>query len=78
MEYLQPKEIFCIARGINTPLSLGDCTMNKSKSFFFVRVLVDIDMLFALPNQILVERLSFAFIAYIEFEKLSRFSLNAK
>jgi len=38
-------------------------------------VLVDIDMISALPNQILVERHDFAFITYIEFERLPPFVL---
>jgi len=41
-------------------------------------VLVDIDMLSTLPNQILVERLSFSFIVDIEFEKFPPFVLHAK
>jgi len=47
--------------------------MNKSRDFF-VRVLVDIDIIYALP-QILVERIGFTFIANIEFEKLPTFLL---
>jgi len=77
MEYWQPKSIFSIARGIDTHLSLDDCTMNKSIGFF-ARVLVDIDMLYALPNQILVEGHGFVFIADNEFEKLPPFFFSCK
>ena len=45
---------------------------------FFARVLVNIDMLSILPNQILVERLDFTFIADIEFEKLPLFFPSCK
>jgi len=69
MEYWQPKAIFSIARGIDTYLSLNDCTMNKYRGFF-ARVLVDTDMLPALPNQILVQKPKFNFITHIEFDKL--------
>lgn len=48
--------IFNIARGIGTPLTLDDCTMQKSRSLY-VRVHVDIDMLSNLFNKILVEEL---------------------
>ena len=41
-------------------------------------MLVDIDMLSILPNQILVERFGFAFIADIEFEKLPPFCSSCK
>jgi len=41
-------------------------------------VLVDINMLSVLPNQILVERLHFAFIVDIEFEKLPPFCSSCK
>jgi len=77
MEYWQPKIIFSIVRGIDTPVSLDDRTMNKSRGFF-ASVLIDIDILFALSNQILVERSGFAFIADIEFEKLLHLALHAK
>jgi len=74
---LAPKAIFSILREFDTSLSLVDCTMNKSRSLF-ARVLIDIDMLSALPNQILVERLGFAFIPNIEFDKLSPFCSSCK
>jgi len=45
---------------------------------FLVHVLVDVDLLSALPNQIVVERLEFAFIANVEFEKVSPFCSNCK
>ena len=72
MEYWQPKAIFTIARGFRTPLSLDDCTMNKTRGFY-ARVLVDVDMANELLNQILVERPGFAFVTDIEYEKLSSF-----
>jgi len=50
----QPKAIFSIASGIDIYFSLDDCTMNKSR-VFFAKVLIDIDMIFVLPNQILVK-----------------------
>jgi len=77
MEYCQPKIIFSIEKGISTPLSLYDCTMNKFRGIF-VRVLVDNDMIYALPNQILVERPDFVFIANIQFEKLPTFFCSCK
>jgi len=55
------KHFFPITRGSSTHLSLDGCTMDKSKGFF-ARVLVHIDMLFVFPNQILVERSSFALL----------------
>jgi len=51
--------------------------MSKSKGLF-ARMLVDIDILSALPIQILVERLSFSFIANIEFEKLTPLCFSCK
>jgi len=71
-EYMQPKAIFSIARVVRSPRSLDDCTTNKTKGFY-ARVLVDVDMAFDLPNQILVERPRFSFVAYIQCEKLSSF-----
>jgi len=59
MEYWQPKVIFSISRGIRTPFSLDNCTMNKTRGFF-ARVLVDLDLLAELPNQLLVEHPRFA------------------
>jgi len=61
IEYWQPKKIFSITRGIDTPLSL-----DKSCGFFS-HVLVYIDLLFDLPNQILMERLGFSFITNVPF-----------
>jgi len=46
--------------------------MNKYRGFF-ARVLVDIDMLSNFPNQTLVERPDFPFIAHIGYEKLPLF-----
>jgi len=77
MEYWQPKPIFSIAGEISTHLSLDNCTMNKSRDFFR-KVLVDIDMIFALPYQILVEKPYFAFITNIEFEKVPPFCSPCK
>jgi len=51
--------------------------MHKSRGIF-ARVLIDIDMLSALSNQILVERPNFAFIAYIEFENFPPFCSSCK
>jgi len=62
MKYWQPKTIFSITRGIHIHFSLYDCTINKSRDFFFARLMVDIDNLYAFPNQILVKRPSFVFI----------------
>jgi len=56
--------IFSIARRIGTPLALDDCTMKKTRGFY-ARVLIDIDLLSSLPNQLLVERPSYAFIAVV-------------
>jgi len=67
LEYWRPRAIFSITRGIGTPLSLDDHTMKTNKSLF-ARVLVDINLLSSLPNQLLVERLGFAFIADVEYE----------
>ena len=72
MEYWQPKVIFSIARGVGTPISLDDCTINKTRGFF-ARVLVDLDMLAELPSQLLVERLGFVFVAEIEYKRLLPF-----
>lgn len=49
--------------------------MNKSRIFFFTKTLVHIDMLIDLPNQILMERPSYAFITDLEYEKLASFVL---
>jgi len=40
--------------------------------------LLDVDLLFDLPNEILVEMLEFAFIANVEYKKLPLFCLNVK
>jgi len=66
MEYRKPQSIFSITRGIGTPFSLDDSTMNKSRGFFAI-VMIDIDMLSTLPIQILVEKFGVSFISYIEF-----------
>ena len=58
-------------------LSLGDYTKNKSRCFF-ARVFVNIDLIFDLPNQILVERSRFTFIVDMTYEKLSLFCSNCK
>jgi len=67
LEYWRPRAIFSITRGIGTSLSLDDHTMKKNKGYF-AWVLVDIDILSPLPNQLLVERSGFAFIADVEYE----------
>jgi len=77
LEYWQSKAIFSIVCGIGTPLSLDDHTKNKSRGFL-ARVLVDVDLLFVLPNQILVERSRFAFIDDMECEKLPLICSNYK
>jgi len=46
--------------------------MNKTRGVF-TRVLVDLDMLVELPSQLLVEHPGFAFVAEIEYERLSPF-----
>jgi len=51
--------------------------MNKSRGFF-AHVLVDIDFLFDLPNQIMVERLRFAFIIDVECKILPLYYSNCK
>jgi len=46
--------------------------MQKIKGFF-AWTLMNIDLLSTLPQQLLVERLGFAFIENIEYERLSPF-----
>jgi len=65
----KPKFIFSIGRGIETPLSLDYCTINKSRGFFAM-ILVNLDMSSKLPNQLLVERPRSAFVAEVECERL--------
>jgi len=68
------KMIFSIKREIGIPLSLGDYTKNKNKSWgFFACILVDVDLLSNLPNQILVKILGFAFIVYVKYKNLLYF-----
>jgi len=67
LKYWRPREIFAIARGSGTTLSLDDHTMKKNRCLF-AKVLVDIDLLSSLPNQLFVERSGFAFIADVEYE----------
>jgi len=67
LEYLRPRAIFSITRGIGIPLSLDDHTMTKSRSLF-ARVLADIDLLSPLPDHLLVERSDFTFVADMEYE----------
>jgi len=77
LEYWRPRAIFSITRGIGTPLSLDDHTMKNNRGLF-ARVLVDIDLLSSLPNQLLVERSGFAFIADMKYEWLSPFRPHCK
>jgi len=69
LKYWQLRAIFSIARGVCTPISLDDCTMNTIKEFF-AHVVFDLDMLPELPNQILLERLGFSFVVDIKYEIL--------
>jgi len=72
MEYWKPRTLFSITRGIGTPLSLDECTLQKSRGFF-ARILVDVNLQYDLPNQIMVERKGFALVVELKYEKLPEF-----
>ena len=58
-------------------MSLDDHTMRKNRGLF-ARVLVDIDLLSPLPDNLLVERPNFAFVADVEYEWLPLFYSHCK
>jgi len=49
LKYWQSKVIFSIAREISNPLVLDDSTIKKSRGFL-ARVIIDINMIYDLPN----------------------------
>jgi len=57
MEYRKPRALFSIARGTGTTLSLGDCTVARSRGSF-ARIL---------SLQIMVERKGFALVVNLEY-----------
>jgi len=69
---LASKAIFSIACGIETPLSLDDYTMKKTRGFF-IWVLVDVKPSLYLALATLVKCPSFAFMADIKYERLPPF-----
>ncbi|XP_058754626.1 uncharacterized protein LOC131627787 [Vicia villosa] len=75
-EYWRPKILFTIASSIGTPICI-DSASNKSafeRPFgHFVRILVDLDLTKELSYKILVERVGFAFLVDIEYEKIPNF-----
>jgi len=77
LEYCRPRTVFSIIRGLGTPLPLDKHTMRKNKGMF-VRLLVDIDMLYPLPDLLLVERPNIAFVASVEYEWLPLFFSHCK
>jgi len=77
LEYWKPRTIFSIVRDLGTPLSLDEHTMRKNRGMF-ARVLVDIDLLFPLSDQLLVERPDFTFVAGVEYECLPPFCSHCK
>lgn len=66
--YLRSVIIYTIASGIDTLLSLDEITNLKILGHFF-RVLIDLDMLQALRDRIVVESEMYAFFVYINYEK---------
>ncbi|KAG5028774.1 hypothetical protein JHK87_012288 [Glycine soja] len=71
-EYWRPRILIEIARVMGTLIALDEFT--RSSSFgHFARVLVDIDLLGNMPNEISVERDSYAFFSSINYEKLPLF-----
>jgi len=77
LEYWKPRAIFSIIGGLDTPLSLDEHTMRKNRGMF-ARVLVHIDLLSPLPDDLLVERSDFAFVADVEYEWLPPFCSHYK
>ncbi|XP_019451901.1 PREDICTED: uncharacterized protein LOC109354000 [Lupinus angustifolius] len=69
---LKPRILFSIAGGIGTPISLDEATHNRTFGHF-AKVLVELNLKSNLPDQILVERDSFAFFVAIEYENLPAF-----
>jgi len=64
--------VFFYSKRDCTAYALDDCTMKKTLGFY-VQVLIDVDLLSCLPQQFLVKRTGFAFIAYVEYKRLLPF-----
>jgi len=62
--------LFSLEQGDLYPV-LDDCTMKKTLDFY-AWVLIDVDMPSSLPQQ-MVEHLSFAFMAKVNYERLPPF-----
>ncbi|KAL2327418.1 hypothetical protein Fmac_020845 [Flemingia macrophylla] len=74
-EYWRPRILFSIAKGVGAPLALDRITAARELGYF-ARILVDMDLLGAFPEQILVERKGFAFVVDITYEQIPDLCTN--
>jgi len=66
--------LFSLTREVGTSLVLDDCPMKKTLGYY-AQVLVDVDLLSFLPT-LLVEHLSFAFVAEVKYERFLLFCFS--